>query len=40
MNYSKLSLVASFAASKLAAGGIVFIGFLAIVGGFDLYQMS
>jgi hypothetical protein len=36
----KWSQVAAYAASKLAAAGLVFIGFLIIVGGFNLYEMS
>lgn len=40
MSTPRQSQVAAYAASKLAAAGIVFIGFLAIVGGFDLYQLS
>lgn len=33
------SEVAAYAASKIAAAGLVFLGFLVIVGGFDRYQM-
>ncbi|MFC5651138.1 hypothetical protein ACFPYJ_18895 [Paenibacillus solisilvae] len=32
--------VAAYAASKLAAAGLVFLGFLVIVGGFERYEMS
>ncbi|NIK22193.1 hypothetical protein [Paenibacillus lupini] len=31
---------AAYATSKIAAAGLVFLGFLVIVGGFDAYQMS
>lgn len=31
---------AAYATSKIAAAGLIFLGFLVIVGGFDTYQMS
>lgn len=40
MAMPRWSQVAAYVASKLAAAGLVFFGFLVIVGGFELYQMS
>lgn len=40
MAISRWSQVAAYAASKIAAAGLVFFGFLVIVGEFERYQMS